>query len=256
MSFVIPPITAAREGRTILSTPTISFKEGKLTAILGPNGAGKSSLLQHALGQDGEACATLVHGEELQNLSQVERARRVAYLPQKPSMAWPLTVIDAVALGRFAYGAGPGQLRTADQRAVEQALKDTELEEFSQRRTDTLSGGELARLHIARLLATEAPILIADEPAASLDPRHQHALMALLRAQAAQGKTVVTVLHDLALAHRYADDVVLLNQGSLTAHGATADVLTPSAIAETYGVAAEITPKGLQVTGPAHPPNP
>lgn len=252
----VPPLDIQKAGRSILTTPSISFAEGTLTAILGPNGAGKSTLLKRALLVDGEYAGTLVGTEELAALTPTERSRRIAYLPQKPALAWPLSVSDAVALGRFAFGAGPGRLQAEDYQAVEEALKDTNLESLKDRRTDSLSGGELARVHIARLLAAETPVIVADEPTASLDPKHQHQLMELLRKQTMTGKTVVIVLHDLALSYRYAKNVVLLKDGQLLAHGPTVDVLTPETIEEAYAVCVEITSAGLQVKGPARPPSP
>ena len=147
-------------------------------------------------------------GRDPLRLDPAERARRIAYLPQARSLAWPLRVRDVVALGRFAHGAAPGRLGAEDAAAVSRALASCRLASLADRLSDTLSGGELARTHVARAMAAEAPFLLADEPTAALDPLHQHQVMRLVRAYADAGRGVLVVMHDAALAARAADRLV------------------------------------------------
>jgi len=234
-------LSYAVDGRTLVQDASVRLGAGEVVALLGPNGAGKTSLLRLALSLlPSTSGSSHIDGIDVRHLKAQERARRVAYLPQTRPLAWPARVRDVAALGRFAYGAPLGRLRAEDAEAVEQALAACDLAHLADRSVDTLSGGELARVHVARALAARAPLIVADEPAAALDPLHQHQLMALLKSAAEQGTGVLVVLHDLALAARYADRLIWMQAGRVVADGPVRDTLTAERIASVYGVRARI----------------
>lgn len=224
-----------RRHRTVLSEISCTFKPGELTAVVGPNGAGKSSLLQCLAGVLDPAAGQILLGEEpAQKLSPAARARLGAYLPQAETPAWSLAAADLVALGLLPWGRAPER-----ERRVAAALELVDAQGLAQRPVTQLSGGELRRVQLARLLVGGAPLLIADEPTAALDIRHQLQLMQTLRRQADAGHTVILALHDLPLAARFCDRVLLLEGGHLRAQGAPQDVFTPALIGDVYGVSCE-----------------
>jgi iron complex transport system ATP-binding protein len=225
---------------------------GETVGLLGPNGAGKTTALRALLGlQRLDGGRASLDGADPRALSPRARARRVAYLPQTRTLAWPIGVRETVALGRFAHCGPMGRLDAADAAAVASALTACDLDALADRSTASLSGGELARVHVARALAAEAPALIADEPVAALDPGHAEALMGLLTARAKAGGAVLVVLHDLSLAARHCDRVIVLDHGRVVAEGAPADALTPALVARVHGVAARWSEGDLVVTGAA-----
>ncbi len=229
-------------GRRVVDDVSVTLARGELLGLIGPNGAGKSSLLKavaQLLPGDG---AVRIDGVELQSLSPRQRARRLAYLGQGDRTGWPLTLRDFVALGRMPHRSGwlPARLSASDERAVDTAIARVHLQALQTRRLDQLSGGERARARLARALAVEAPLLLADEPVASLDPFHQLNVMELLRTQCALGTTVIVVLHDLTLASRFCDRVLLLDRGRAVACGDTRSVLTPKHLQQVYQVQAMV----------------
>ena len=228
-------------GHRILHDASLRLAPGELVALLGPNGAGKTTLLRALLGLVQRSGGRVrIGGDDPARLPASERARRIAYLPQSRPLAWPIRVRDVVALGRFAHGASLGRLRGADAAAVERALLACGVGRLADRQCDTLSGGELARVHVARAMAAEAPFLIADEPTAALDPLHRHRIMGLVRACAGGGGGVLVVLHEAALAARFADRLVWLADGRIVADGPPEETLTPQRLAEVYGVRARV----------------
>jgi len=232
-------VSATLGGRRILDGVDLAVTAGEFIGVVGPNGAGKTTLLRAIAGLV-PAAGKIVLGEgPLAGLPLAERAKRLSYLPQGHLFHWPLPVADIVALGRLPRGAG-ADLSVADRAAVERAMQATGVTEFAHRAVTTLSGGERARVALARVLATEAPLVLADEPTASLDPRYQLLVLDILKRHAAGGGAVVAVLHDLGLAGRYADRVVVIDQGRLVVDGHPADVLTRDLLADRFGVAAEI----------------
>ncbi len=237
-----------RVGRaTLVEAASFGLRSGELVALLGPNGAGKTTLLRATLGLGRlSAGSAILDGQAVARLSPAERARRVGYLPQVRPLAWPNTVRDVVALGRFAHGVAPGHLRGADAEAVERAVAACDLLEFAQRRTDTLSGGELARVHCARAFAAEAPLLLADEPTASLDLRHQFQVMDLLRRFVDAGGGVLVVLHDIELAVRFADRLMWMKAGVLLADGSPQETLTEDRLKTVYGMRARVERRGAE----------
>ena len=200
-------------GRAVLNDVSLSLSSGHLVALVGPNGAGKTTLLRALAGLVPSDGAIHVGGEALSSLSLRERARRFAYLPQGHIVHWPLPARDIVALGRYPHGAtDPARLSPKDAEAVLRAMQATDVVEFCDRRVTELSGGERSRVALARVLAVEAPVILADEPTASLDPRHQIDVMKNLRAAADKGVLVIVVTHDLGLAARFADHVLVLSR--------------------------------------------
>jgi iron complex transport system ATP-binding protein len=226
-------------GRAVLSDISFSMPSGQLVALVGPNGAGKTTLLRALAGLLPSGGAVDVGGEALSTLSLRDRAKRFGYLPQGHIVHWPLSAHDIVALGRYPHGAtDPARLTPGDAEAVLRAMKAADVMEFSARRVTELSGGERSRVALARVFAVEAPVILADEPTASLDPRHQIDVMKALRAAADRGTLVIVVTHDLGLAGRFADSVLVLSQGRLLAQGAPADALSEQIMADVFRVSA------------------
>lgn len=221
----------------VLEGASLALHGGAITAIIGPNGAGKSTLLACLAGlRAPDAGEVLLEGAPLAAMPARERARRIGFLPQVAEVNWDIDVATLVSLGRLPHQGrwGPGE---ADRAAVCRALEATDTARLAERVVASLSGGERARALLARVLAGEPHVLLADEPLANLDPRHQFESLALLRRIADAGAGVVLVLHDLAHALRIADRVVLMAEGRIVADDVPQAVLTPERIAEVYGVA-------------------
>lgn len=210
------------------------IRPGELVALIGPNGAGKSTLMRAALGLRPAQGTIELGGQALRALSPRDRALRAAYIPQDHVIAWPISVEALVALGRAPCRHG----RRADAAAVDEALRATDLQALRQRPASSLSGGERARALIARALAQDTPLLLADEPTAGLDPAHALGLMLRFRALARQGRGILVSLHDLGLAARYCDRLILLQAGRVVAEGTPETVLTPARLASAYGITA------------------
>lgn len=236
-------LTLERGGQAVLRDLTAAFARGSVTAILGPNGAGKSSLLL-ALGGElapTQGCITLEE-KPLTAWSPRELARRRAVLPQATQLTFAFPCREVVRLGRLPHH-GDSPLQPRDEEIVDQALAKTGCEAFAQRPLTELSGGEQRRVQLARVLAQAwpeanqpAPLLLLDEPVAGLDLRHQHETLSHARTWAREGATVIIVLHELNLATRYADQVLLLDQGKLIAQGAVQEVLQPAILEPVFGV--------------------
>ncbi len=233
--------------RIAVAEVSLRVQQGEVIALLGANGAGKTTLLRAALGLAPVEFGTVsLGGADPILRSARERALRAAYLPQRPQAIWPLRVEQLVALGRYAHGAAPDRLGPRDQDAVDAALEACSLTALRTRRTDEISGGEKARAHLARALAQEAPLLLLDEPTAGLDPAQALGVADILRTQAGQGAVVFST-HDIALAARVADRVLLLNKGQVIAEGAPMDVLTPEALEAAYGRPARLQEIGTAI---------
>lgn len=234
-------LTVTRSGATLVEDASFGLRTGELVAMLGPNGAGKTTLLRTALGlMAPERGSAHLDGRDTRMLSPRDRALLVSYLPQRRPLAWPNPVRDVVALGRFSHGAALGRLGDGDRQAVDKALLECGLTHLADRAADTLSGGELARVHFARAFAARAPLLIADEPVAALDPGHQHRAMGLLRSFVERGGGALVVVHDIEIAARYADRLLWLCDGRVVADGSSQETLTEERLAEVYGVSAKV----------------
>lgn len=231
-------------GREVVRGADFILEAGTLTVMVGPNGAGKTTILRALAGLAPSRGSIDLDGAPIGRLARRERARRIAYLPQGPVFHWPLPVADVVALGRMPHGAGAGDLGEADRAAVADALRICELDALAERPVTTLSGGERSRVALARVLAVQAAIVLADEPIASLDPRHQLTVLGLLRDLAARGGTVLAVMHDLGLAARYADRVIVLDEGKVVAAGEPEAALEPGLLRQVFGVEARTFREG------------
>jgi iron complex transport system ATP-binding protein len=226
-------------GRAVLNDISLSLWSGHLVALVGPNGAGKTTLLRALAGLLPSQGEIHVGGDALSSLSLRERARRFAYLPQGHVVHWPLSAHDIVALGRTPHGAtDPARLTPKDAEAVLRAMQATDVVEFSDRRVTELSGGERSRVALARVLAVEAPVMLADEPTASLDPRYQIDVMTNLRDAAEGGMLVIVVTHDLGLAARFADTVLVLAEGRLVSQGRPAAALSEQIMGDVFRISA------------------
>jgi iron complex transport system ATP-binding protein len=226
-------------GRLVLNDVSLALSSGHLVALVGPNGAGKTTLLRALAGLVPSVGAVEIGGAALSSLSLRDRARRFAYLPQGHIVHWPLPARDIVALGRYPHGAtDPARLTPKDTEAVVRAMQATDVVEFSERSVTELSGGERSRVALARVLAVEAPVILADEPTASLDPRHQFDVMKSLRASADKGVLVIVVTHDLGLAARFADTVLVLSEGRLVSQGTPAEALSEKIMGDVFRISA------------------
>ncbi|MBW7849880.1 MAG: ABC transporter ATP-binding protein [Rhodospirillales bacterium] len=228
--------------RAVLSGVSFGVAAGELVGLVGPNGAGKTTLIRVLAGLAAPARgeATL-EGIRLDKLRLEERARRIAFLPQAGDCAWSLSVADVVALGRLPHRSAHARNGAADLAALRTVMTECGLTDLATRRIDRLSGGERARVLLARALAVEPEILLADEPVAGLDPRHQLQVMDVLRQRTEAGQATVAVLHDLGLAARYCHRLALLRDGRILADGPPQAVLTRDNLAAAFGLPMELT---------------
>jgi iron complex transport system ATP-binding protein len=232
MDLTLQHLSLRLGGGLVLDDISAVLKPGRVTAILGPNGAGKSSLLRSIAALVPHLGDVRLGDRSVALLPLRERARLLGYLPQQGAVHWNLTVADLVGLGRLPHRGSTAE----DTTAVLAAMEATGTLEFAARTIDTLSGGERARVLLARVLAGEPHWLLADEPLANLDPAHQLDVLVRLRGVAARGAGVAIVVHDLAHAARIADDVLLLQGGRLVAFGPAADTLTSDRLRALFGV--------------------
>ena len=231
---------SARYGeRTVLNAVSTSCGTGRVTGIVGPNGAGKTTLFRVALGRLPAAGGMVrVLERALADWPRDALAKTIAYLPQAGEAHWPLVARRLVSLGRMPHRTALAPLSVDDVRAVDEALARCDAADLAERRMDELSAGERARVLLARALAANASVLLVDEPAAHLDPAHQLRLMELLRDEAKRGAAVAVTLHDLSLASRYCDDVVVLDQGRVASQGGPESALSDGVLSQVFGVAA------------------
>ncbi|MGC8201932.1 ABC transporter ATP-binding protein [Aliiroseovarius sp. PTFE2010] len=232
----------ARRNRDILRGINLRVGTGELVGIIGPNGAGKTTLMRAALG----LIASVGHSS-LAALSPRERGRAVAWMPQSREIAWPVDIDTLVMLGRTPHLAAGQRPRDADLAAVDRAMQRMDLNGFRGRTATRLSGGEQTRVLIARALAQETPLLMADEPIAGLDPAHQIATMQTFSALAQDGHSVIVSLHDLGLAARHCTRLIVIDKGGIAADGPPQDVLTSDLLRDTFRISAylETTENGL-----------
>ena len=226
--------------REVLAGVSLRVGAGEVVGLIGPNGAGKSTLMRAALGLIPAEGGIRLGDAPLAALDPRARALRAAFLPQEREIGWPITVETLVSLGRAPHrppGRPPGP---EDHAAVARALALTGTEGFRHRPATELSGGERARVLIARALAQEAPLLVADEPAAGLDPAQALAVMEVFASLAAQGRGVLASLHDLGLAAAFCTRLAVLHAGRIVADGPPEAVLTPALLARVYGIRAHL----------------
>lgn len=248
MKLAAQTLSVALAGRTVLHSISFALEPGCMTAVVGPNGAGKSSCLRALAGllptTSGDV---LLDGRSLAATDSATLGRSIGFLPQSRIVHWPLSVERTVMLGRRPHEPSADNDRTA----VAAAMRDLDIAQFRDRAVTELSGGELARVLMARVLAQATPIILADEPTAGLDPAHQLALLDRLAALARAGRTVALALHDLSLAARYCQRVLLLKDGRLVADDTPRATLTPARLRDAFGIEAKVdTIDGIPVVLP------
>ena len=224
-ALTLDQLTLRRDGRCVLHQISLTIGAGEFVGLIGPNGAGKTTLMRAALG--------LIPAEGHSSLAALPPARRAAqaaWLPQSREIAWPVTVQHLVSLGQLARGG------TGDPALVDAALARMGLQGYRHRRATELSGGEQARALIARALAQDTPLLMADEPIAGLDPAQQIRSMQVFHSLAAEGRSVLASLHDLGLAARHCTRLVVIDAGRIAADGPPGAVLTADLMAQVFGV--------------------
>jgi iron complex transport system ATP-binding protein len=252
MSLAAEDVHVTLRGRPVLHGISLEVAPGEILAVVGPNGAGKSTLLRTFAGLLAPVAGTITYdGRPLAGLDRRSLGRLIAYLPQERVVHWPMRVHSVVALGRLVHR-GSGGARDAS--AIAGALTAMDVAAFAERSVAELSGGERARVLVARALAQDAVVLLADEPTAGLDPAHALALFGHFKQLAAAGRSVVVALHDLSLAARFADRVLLLREGRALGMGPPRGVLTPQSLATAYDIRATVAEiAGLPVVLPVEP---
>lgn len=235
-------ICVSRNQRQILNIEQLAIAANQFTVILGHNGSGKSTLLKLLARQlKPDRGEIYLNNQKIDQCRQRTLAQQLAYLPQRLPEVTGLNVTELVRLGRFAWRGSFGRLDRTDDTIVDTAMHDTDVAQYANHTTDKLSGGERQRAWIAMLLAQQAPLLLLDEPTSALDPAHQYEVMALLRRlNQQQQRGVLTILHDVNLAARYADRIIALKQGQLVFDGTPQQLLSPSVLNELYGVESHI----------------
>jgi len=249
-------LTVRRGDALLLDGVSLEVSAGELVGVIGPNGAGKSTLLSMLAGLERPKQGHVqLEGLPISEYDDNERAQRIGWLEQFAAAHWPVSVEHLVALGRLPFMSGWSRLTDKDHQIVRQAMVATDCLTLSSQRVDTLSGGELTRVMLARVLASEPRLILADEPVAALDISHQLQTMQLLREFSSVGQACVVVLHDLMLASHYCDRLYLLDGGRCVATGSPVEVLTEGNLRDVYSVelstltASELNDLGSGLTG-------
>jgi iron complex transport system ATP-binding protein len=255
MSLQADRITVTRRGKHLIRGVSVALRPGELLAIAGPNGAGKTTLLSALAGDLAPSAGTVrLDDAPLPSWTPLALAQRRAVMPQASKLAFPLPVRAVVALGRMPFR--DRGTTASDAAMVEQALQDADIQHLAGRSYGTLSGGEQQRVQLARAIAQldfsgAPPVLLLDEPTASLDLAHAHAVLHLARRLTARGAAVAAVLHDLGLAYRYSDRVLVLHGGHAEALDTPQTVLNPELLRRVFAVDAQVYDGCLVIRGPA-----
>jgi len=233
----IANLSVALDGRPIIRGATFTVRGGELVGLIGANSVGKSTLVRAVAGLIPTAGGEVCWGDRpVVAMSLPERARTLAYMPQGQMFHWNVSVRHIVALGRLPHLGPLSRMTDRDRNAIERAMDRAEVTDLADRSAMEISGGERSRVLLARALAIEAPALLADEPTAALDPYHQLHTMELLRSLAAEGQAVLAVLHDLSLAARFCDRIVMLHEGRVLADGPPSEALTAPHVETAYRI--------------------
>lgn len=233
-------LSCRRGDSTILQGVSFGVDPGEVVGLVGPNGAGKSTLLRCLGGLWPSQGTIRLEGDDLRSLRPGEVALRAALLHQDSHLPFPFPVETVVMMGRYPHQRRFRPESAEDRQKVQSVMAYTDIEALAGRPLDQLSGGERQRVFFAKVLAQDTPLLLLDEPSASLDLTHQEQIFQYAQTLASEGKTVVVAVHDLRLAARYCHRVLLLHQGRLLAEGVPEDVLTPQNLASAYGVAVKV----------------
>jgi iron complex transport system ATP-binding protein len=240
MRLVAKNISVTLSGREVLHDASLALAPGEVVGLLGPNGAGKSTLMRAVAGLLPCDGVITLDGREVKAMPVRERARLIAHLPQARIISWPLSVENVVGLGRMPWHGFAEGFAARDRAICAEAMELMDIAHLAARPATELSGGEQARVLAARAVAQDTPVLLADEPASGLDPAHQITMMTALRKLAAKGRAVLVSLHDLTLAARWCDRIVMLKEGRVAAEGRPADVMTDQRLREVFGISAYI----------------
>ncbi len=232
-------VTVRLGGKLIISEVDLIARSGEVVALVGPNGAGKSTLLG-ALSGDADLASgeVLVDGRPMGSWSHVELALRRSVLPQQVTVTFPFTVSEVVRMGRSPWARTP--VESSDDEVVAAVARQTDVTDLMSRQYPSLSGGERARVALARVLAQSTSVLLLDEPTAALDVHHQELVLEVARARANEGAAVVVVLHDLGLAVAHADRVAVMDGGRVVADGPPAEVMSPELLSRVYNHEIEV----------------
>jgi iron complex transport system ATP-binding protein len=233
-------LSVTLSGRKVLHRAGLVLASGEVVGLLGPNGAGKSTLMRALAGRVDSDGTVAIGGRDMKSMAVNERARLLAHLPQARVISWPLSVENLVGLGRMPWHGFSQRFSERDRVICAEAMDLMDVVHLADRPATELSGGEQARVLAARAVAQDTPVLLADEPASGLDPAHQIMMMAAIRRLAARGRAILVSLHDLSLAARWCDRVVMLKDGRVAVEGTPADVLTEHWLREVFNIAAHI----------------
>ena len=242
--FTSENMTVRIGNRPIVDHVSFALRKGEMVALVGPNGAGKTTLLRAMAGIETSRGKVMLGETPSAAMTAGERARKIGYMPQGHVFHWPMPAKAVVALGRLPHSDYFSRLNQADEAAIAKAIAATGIQDLAERTVTTLSGGEQARVALARVLATQAAIILADEPTVSLDPKHQLVVMNLLRQAARDGGAVLAVVHDLTLAARFCDRVLVMENGKLVADAAPEQALSPERLSAVFGVDAVMIDTG------------
>ncbi len=236
-ALLVEGLTYTIQGKKLLDNVSLRARQGELVGVIGPNGAGKSTLLRALAGviepSHGER---YLEGRKLSEMPAREKARAIALVPQIAPMAHGFTCLELVLMGRYPH-MGRFQIEGAsDENIARQAMRLTDTEQFAERTLETLSGGERQRVFIARALAQQPRVLLLDEPTSNLDILHQLRVLGLIQEWAANGATAIAAVHDLNMAARHCDFLILLSEGRVIAEGTPEEVLTAENVRRAYGV--------------------